>query len=360
MEPWTCSRPPASSSRAALAGLAVATLVLVRRAERRAPRLGRTVVVDGVPLHYTDAGDGPPVVFLHGAKGSVYDAALSVGPALARAHRVVAFDRPGAGYSGRAGADSGSPLVQADLLHLALRELGVARAVVVGHSAGAPVALALALAHPEDVAAVVTLGGYVFSARDPSRAPNRLLTLPVIGALLRWTRGRAAGVPAGARGRAPHLLSGSVRPDLRAPGARVSRCAPAASPATRATCRRSRRACATWPRRYADLETPVVAVHGLADDVVSAAQAVRLCQLVPALRSRPAGGDGTHAALHPPGRRARGRRARLARARETDDAGGRSEADTFAPPSRPAYTPPLVALGGEPAVPCTRNPLQRG
>lgn len=350
----------------ALAGLAVATLFLARRAERRAPRLGRTIVVDGVPLHYTDAGEGPPVVFLHGAKGSVYDAALSVGPALARAHRSIAFDRPGAGYSGRAGADSGSPHVQAALLHLALRELGVARAVVVGHSAGAPVALALALAHPGDVAAVVTLGGYVFSARDPSRVPNRLLTLPVVGTLLRWT----VVVPLGsllARAVVHHIFF----PDPSDPAYARMAAGLALRPGSLAGDARDLPAIEAGLRdlagRYAGLETPVVAVHGLADYVVSAGQAVRLCQLVPRCDlvlleetghmphfTRP---DAVLEAVALAWDRAHESRG----TRETDaTSSGRDEADTFAPPSPPAYTPALVALGGEPAVPCTRNPLQRG
>ena len=237
----------AIATASVLAGLAVATLALVHRAERRAPPVGGTVVVDGVSLHYTDSGDGPPVVFLHGAKGSVYDVALSLGPALARAYRVVAFDRPGAGYSGRAGADNGSPFVQAALLHRALRKLDLAPAVVVAHSAGAPVALALALDHPEDVAGGGDAGRLLLLGARPGTRPEPPAHPPRHRRPAALDAGRAAGVPAGACGRAPHLLSRSVRPDVRAPGDWVWRCAPNASPATRATCRRSRRACAAWP-----------------------------------------------------------------------------------------------------------------
>jgi pimeloyl-ACP methyl ester carboxylesterase len=333
-----------------LAGLALTTRVLVYRAERRAPRLGETLNVDGVPLHFTDTGGGPPVVFVHGAKGSVYDAAYSIGPALAREHRVVAFDRPGAGYSGRARVRSGSPLVQAELLHLALHALGIRRAVMVAHSAGAPVALALALGHPADVAAVVTLGGYMFSIRDPARAPNRLLTLPVLGTLVRWTVVAPLGL----------LLSRVVLRHVFAPDPpdpAYARLAPglALRPAHMASdahdlpdVEEGLRALAP---RYAEIGTPVVAVHGLADRVVSAAQAVRLCERVPHADlvlleetghvphfTRP---DAVLDAVALAWRRA-------------------GERGTFASPRVPAYTPALVALGGEPAVPCTRNPLQRG
>ena len=344
------------ATAAVLVALATTTVALVRRAERHAPQLGKAIVVDGVELHYVEAGAGPPVVFLHGAKGSVYDAVLSIGPALARDHRFVAFDRPGAGYSGRAGAESGSPRVQAESLHRALRSLGIKRPVLVAHSAGAPVALALALGYPDAVAAVVTLGGYVFSARDPARAPSRLLTVPVVGAVLRWT----LVVPLG-RLLARVVVRHAFAPDQPDPA--YARLAPGLAlrperlagdardlPAVEADLR-------SLARRYADLETPVVAVHGLADFVVSAAQAVRLCQLVPRCDlvlleetghmphfTRP---DAVLDAVA------------LAWRRSTVGAPPAASA-AFASPASPAYTPGLVALGGEPAVPCTRNPLQRG
>ena len=316
------------------------------------------VVVDGVSLHYTDTGDGPPVVFLHGAKGSVYDAALSLGPELARDHRLVAFDRPGAGYSGRAGADSGSPLRPG-------RDCCTSPCASSTSCAPSwwrtrperPVALALALEHPEDVAAVVTLGGYLFSARDAARAPNRLLLLPVVGAAPALDGDRASRAPAGgtrscATSSFPdpsdpayaRLASGlALRPARLAGDARDL-------PAVEAGLR-------SLARRYADLETPVVAVHGLADVVVSAAQAVRLCQLVPRCDLVLLEEDGHMPHFTRPDDVLEA--VALAWRRAGVAAGPR-------PPPRlrrltpAAYTPPLVALGGEPAVPCTRNPLQRG
>ena len=87
----------------------------------------------------------------------------------------------------RPSATGGSPLVQARLIRSLLRELHAGRPVLVAHSAGAPVALAMALEYPDEVAAIVTLGGYFFSARDPERILGRVRSLPVIGPLLRAT-----------------------------------------------------------------------------------------------------------------------------------------------------------------------------
>ena len=332
----------------ALTGL-LATLLLVWRARRRAPRLGGTVTVDGVQLHYVQQGEGRPVVFLHGAKGSAYDALLSVGPLLAQRYRLLVFDRPGFGYSARAATDNGSPYVQARLLGDALRALGAERPVVVAHSAGAPVALALALERPEEVAAVVTLGGYVFAARDPARALNRLLTAPVLGSLLRWT----VVVPLG------HLLAPIVVRHTFAPDPSdraYARLAPSLALRPSALAGDARdlpmveAGLRTLARHYAGLQVPVVAVHGLADAVVSAAQAVRLCQLAP--RSDLVLLEET------------GHQPHFARPKAVLEAVAlawrRAAQPTFAAAPSPAYTADLAALGGEPAVPCTRNPLQRG
>ena len=50
----------------ALAALAVANHLIARRTERRHPPKGSFLVVDGVRLHYSDQGEGSPVVLIHG------------------------------------------------------------------------------------------------------------------------------------------------------------------------------------------------------------------------------------------------------------------------------------------------------
>ena len=62
-------------------------------------------------------------------------------------HRVIAFDRPGFGYSDRPHGSAWSAGTQAELLRDAFAVLGINRPVVLGHSWGAAVALALGLNH---------------------------------------------------------------------------------------------------------------------------------------------------------------------------------------------------------------------
>jgi pimeloyl-ACP methyl ester carboxylesterase len=159
-----------------------------RRAERDHPPAGRLLDIDGVRLHAVERGEGPPVVLIHGNAVTHRDfEASGLIDRLARRHRVIAFDRPGYGHSSRPRDRLWTPTAQAKLLHAALARLGVDRAVVVGHSMGTMVALALALEHPDDVRRLVLLGGYYY----PSARVDALLTapvaLPVLGDVLRYT-----------------------------------------------------------------------------------------------------------------------------------------------------------------------------
>ncbi|MGZ9030422.1 MAG: alpha/beta fold hydrolase [Burkholderiaceae bacterium] len=159
-----------------------------RQAERDHPPEGRLLDIDGVTLHYVERGEGPPVVLIHGNMVSHRDfEASGLIDHLARTHRVVAFDRPGFGHSTRPRDRLWTPAAQAKLLHAALERLGIERAVVVGHSMGTMVAVAMALDFPADVRKLVLLGGYYY----PSMRVDALLTapvaLPVLGDVMRYT-----------------------------------------------------------------------------------------------------------------------------------------------------------------------------
>ena len=177
---------------------AAATAVWVesraRRAERERPPLGQFIDIDGVRLHYVERGDGPPVVLLHGNTVSHADfEASGLLDRLAKTHRVIAFDRPGYGYSDRPRDRLWTPPAQAALFHAALAQLGIERAVVVGHSMGTLTALAMALDEPSRVASLVLLGGYYY----PQLRIDALLTipvaLPVLGDVMRYTVTALAG-----------------------------------------------------------------------------------------------------------------------------------------------------------------------
>jgi len=106
---------------------------------------------------------------------------------LERGHRVIVFDRPGFGHSERPRGRAWTAKQQADLLHAALKQLGVERPVVAGHSWGSIVALSLAIRHPADIAGLVLLSGYYFWTLRPDVLMVVPGAIPVIGDILRYT-----------------------------------------------------------------------------------------------------------------------------------------------------------------------------
>jgi pimeloyl-ACP methyl ester carboxylesterase len=158
--------------RAVLIGLvlllafgAAATALIAWRIEARFPPTGRFVEVAGGRLHYVEAGPEQgraegTVVLLHGASSNQADAMLALGRRLSARYRVIAFDRPGHGWSERIlGADAALPARQAALIAEGLRTIGVKGAVVVGHSWAGAVVPNFALDHRDVTGAIVLLSG---------------------------------------------------------------------------------------------------------------------------------------------------------------------------------------------------------
>ena len=176
------------ATAASLAAMTAYNIYRARKAEREHPPTGRFVTVDGVRLHYIEKGEGPPVVLLHGNVVTAEDFRTSgVLELLARRHRVIAFDRPGFGYSDRPRGSAWSARAQADLLRGALDVLDINRPVVLGHSWGAAVALALALNHPDDVRGLVLLSGYYYPTLRADVLLSSPPAIPILGDLLRFS-----------------------------------------------------------------------------------------------------------------------------------------------------------------------------
>lgn len=111
----------------------------------------------GVRLSGEESGEGVPVVLLHGLTATRRYVVMGSRTLERGGHRVIAYDARGHGRSEPA-ADRryGYEHLAADLLAV-LDELAIARAVLAGASMGAHTALALALAHPERVAALALI-----------------------------------------------------------------------------------------------------------------------------------------------------------------------------------------------------------
>src|SRR6476659_9189308 len=112
------ARTIALGSVAVLAGLAAVNRQRALDAQRRYPPCGDFIRVRGVRLHKIDTGGpGPAVILLHGNGVTLADMEISgLVARAARRRRVVAFDRPGFGYSERPRGIAWTPAAQADLL----------------------------------------------------------------------------------------------------------------------------------------------------------------------------------------------------------------------------------------------------
>ncbi len=174
---------------AAAIGLAASALRVrskTRSVESDYVPIGQFLEVDGVRLHYVVRGDGEPVVLLHGNGSNILDLELSgLLDRASQGYRLIAFDRPGFGYSSRPRTTAWTPHAQARLLHRALRQLGVERPIVAGHSMGTQVALSMALQFPEDVRSLVLLSGYYFPSARIDALVMSLPAIPIFGTLMR-------------------------------------------------------------------------------------------------------------------------------------------------------------------------------
>ena len=275
---------------AAAAGTALAATALLnrrraRRAEQDNPPAGSFVTVAGVALHYVERGQGKPIVLLHGNGAMIEDwEASGLLDALAATHRVIAFDRPGFGHSERPRTTIWTPRAQAELIAQALRELKVDKPLVVGHSFGAMVALALAADHPGIVSGLVLVAGYYFpSVRgdvfllSPPAVPllgdvMRYTVSPIVGAALTPVTARKAFSPAPVSDKfAGFPVEMALRPSqIRAEAAEAALMVPAAG---------------ALQASYPALRLPVTIVAGRGDAIVRTdAQAERLHEQVPGSR----------------------------------------------------------------------------
>src|SRR3954467_13926798 len=171
--------------------LAAITSLGVARLEAAHPPTGQFIEVQGVRIHVAvlglaaDApGAEPAIVLIHGASGNLEDMRLALGEKLAASHRVILIDRPGHGWSSRPDCDDcASPARQAELVAGALEQLGVRRAILIGHSWGGAFATAYALAFPERTAGLVLLSAPTHPWPGNPGWYNRLALLPYLGPL---------------------------------------------------------------------------------------------------------------------------------------------------------------------------------
>nr|ART36371.1 C558 [uncultured bacterium] len=121
----------------------------------------RYATIDGVKLHYNDAGEGEPLILLHGGGpgASGWSNFKQNVPELSRHYRVLLVDQPGYGKSDKVipEKEARSELASRLIVGL-LDQLKIEKAHVLGNSFGGRTAINLALRWPERVSRLILMG----------------------------------------------------------------------------------------------------------------------------------------------------------------------------------------------------------
>jgi pimeloyl-ACP methyl ester carboxylesterase len=253
------------------AAITVSGSLLIVRAH---PPHGRQIDAGGLRQHVVELSpDGAgasalPLVLLHGAGCNLEDLRLALGGQLAARHRVILIDRPGQGWSGGRGCKLSSPAAQAVVLRDILDRLGIARAVLVGHSWGAALALTFALDHPQRAAGLVLLSPPTHPHLHRMTRLYRMLAAPLAGWLFAHTLAlplSAAAFSSGIRqafapqAPPPHYLKRSAALLLLRPAAFLANARDMAD---------LQGFLARQVPRYRELTVPTIIVQGDSDEVV--------------------------------------------------------------------------------------------
>ena len=140
----------------------------------------RFVTVNGIRTHYVAAGEGEPLLLLHGLGASLMAWALNIEP-LSREFSVYAIDIPGHGDSEKPDMDYLLPTA-VDFVREFMNVLGIERASLAGSSMGGLIALKTAVDYPElvDRLALVDAAGLGREVAWFLRA----ISLPMVGELI--------------------------------------------------------------------------------------------------------------------------------------------------------------------------------
>lgn len=138
----------------------------------------RTVRLSGGEVHYNEAGEGHPIVFLHGSGPGATgwsNFAPNIEP-LSRKFRVLAIDMPGWGASYPVKAEERNhPAVAAEFLDA----LGIEKAAFVGNSMGGATTIRFAVEYPDRISHLITMGAGAGGAKlfSPGDGPSEGLKI---------------------------------------------------------------------------------------------------------------------------------------------------------------------------------------
>ncbi|WP_298933497.1 alpha/beta fold hydrolase [uncultured Ruegeria sp.] len=195
-----------------LIGMNLWTRRLTREGHETVPQMGKILPINGGAIHYVEKGDpkAQTIVMIHGLAGQLQHFTYALMDDLAKDYHVIALDRPGCGYSTRDTADLARLPEQARMVDEFLEAKAVSSAVLVGHSLGGAVSLALALDNPRRVSALALLAPLTHKL---DATPAVFKPLEIRTEWLRNLIGHTLAVPLAAK-MAPHTLGAVFDPEV--------------------------------------------------------------------------------------------------------------------------------------------------
>jgi pimeloyl-ACP methyl ester carboxylesterase len=255
-----------------LLGLVLFTAWTAHRVESKMPPPGKFIDIDGVRLHYVDKGSGPVLLLIHGLAGQVLNFTHSLVGRLARDFRVIILDRPGSGYSLRPDETLAPLTAQARIIHRFCQALGLERPVVVGHSLGGAIALALALDHPDQVGALALIAPVTHQPESvPSPFDGLAISSPLIRRLIAWAVATPLAITNRERALATLFGPQPVLDDFATRGGGLLSLRPRAFIGASADVTAAQQDLPGLIVRYKDLATPIGILYGTEDRILDPA-----------------------------------------------------------------------------------------
>lgn len=257
----------------ALAGylLSLNARAYTRRVEARFPPTGRFIETSDTRLHVREAGNegAPRILLIHGANSNLLELWDALAEEFSPLHHVIAYDRPGMGYSARARANAHTLAHQAQCAARVLEQTGEGPAIIVAHSLGAAVALRLALNFPHLVRGLVLVApaGNPYPGKPAWWA--RLSATPILGDIFCGLLIPALGPAMSKAGIANNFWPAPVPVDYLERAAVPLAFRPRAFRASALDVCASNAEFAAQAPRYGDLLTPAVVITAEKDRVVS-------------------------------------------------------------------------------------------
>jgi pimeloyl-ACP methyl ester carboxylesterase len=246
------------------------TARVARRAETLVPPPGKFITLDGNRIHYVERGEGRPILFIHGLGGTQFHLTWPLFARLEKNFRLIAIDRPGSGYSTRRRGGPVTPAEQAAFIARLIDAFGLERPLVVGHSLGGAISLALALDFPGKVSGLALFAPLT---RYVTEVSPEFAALYIRSPFIRWVVAHTVSTPNAIK-YGPQTLDfvfGPQQPpeDYAIAGGALSALRPSHFYASSTDFVAVEQTMKTQEMRYGELKLPVGVFFGTADRVVN-------------------------------------------------------------------------------------------